>query len=247
VNKITLRQVSDKPIGTLVRPMQLYKGFFFPLEERKNFTAWFTSSKRISCGSQTMKQAAERYEAKTRKTTLSNQFKELCYGDLSLLTNPNNCGGILKDTYVGVVTSFVYYDDGAFHLCESIEKQNRILRNRKNKYHDYYIAFLGITLYHNIDLSTMTGHTEWSYHSKESFQLLYPSYMIYTIEHLAQFEGITNEDSIITSRKQYIVLAVDTKSNKNIVMSSLTNKEVKVLTATKTKTFPPDVGFKVYV
>lgn len=238
--------MSDKPIGTLVRPMQLYKGFFFPSEEKKNFASWFTSSKRITCNGQTIKQASERYEAKTRKSSLVAQFKELSYGDLSSVDSQNDTG-ILKDTYVGVVTSFVYYDDGAFHLCDSIEKQNRILRNKKNKYHDYYIAFLGITLHHNINLSSMTGDTEWIYHKKENFQLLYPSHMVYTVEHLARFEGITNEDALVTSRMQYIVLSTETKENKNIVTSSLTNKEVKVLTATKTKSFPPDVGFKIYV
>lgn len=238
MEKITLRLVSDKPIGTLVRPVQLYKGCIFPHKEKENFGFWFNRSQKIKCSWQSFKSSIESYKQfMGAEKNITKQFEELRLGDL------NSSETFLKDTYTGVVNSFVYYDNKGYRLCDSVEKQEKLL-SKKSRYRDLHIKFLGIRLYHHVDLQTMQGINEWKYHGQESFDFLYPSESIITLNHLIKFENIKETQNILTSRKEYIVISTGYKQNTaTIALNSLSNKEIKVLSDTKIRCFDPDVGF----
>jgi hypothetical protein len=238
VEKITLRLVSDKPIGTLVRPVQLYKGCIFPHKEKENFGFWFNRNQKIKCSWQSFKGSIESYKQFTgAEKNITKQFEELQLGDL------NKKDSFLKDTYIGVVNSFVYYDNKGYRLCDSLEKQEKLL-SKKSRYRDLHIKFLGIRLYHDIDLEKMQGVNEWKYHAQEGFDFLYPSESIIALNHLIKFEDIKETQNIVTSRKEYIVISTGYKqSTATIALNSLSNKEVKVLSDTKIRYFDPDVGF----
>jgi hypothetical protein len=238
VEKITLRLVSDKPIGTLVRPVQLYKGCIFPHKETENFGFWFNRNQKIKCSWQSFKSSIESYKQfMGAEKNITKQFEELQLGDL------NKKDGYLKDTYTGVINSFVYYDNKGYRLCDSVEKQEKLL-SKKSRYRDLHIKFLGIRLYHDIDLQKMQGVNEWKYHKQEGFDFLYPSESIVALSHLVKFENIKETQNIVTSRKEYIVISTGYKqSATTIALNSLSNKEVKVLSDTKIRYFDPDVGF----
>lgn len=238
MEKITLRLVSDKPIGTLVRPVQLYKGCIFPHKERENFGFWFNRNQKIKCSWQSFKSSIESYKQfMGAEKNITKQFEELQLGDL------NKKDGSLKDTYTGVINSFVYYDNKGYRLCDSVEKQEKLL-SKKSRYRDLHIKFLGIRLYHDIDLQKMQGVNEWKYHKQEGFDFLYPSESIVALSHLIKFENIKETQNIVTSRKEYIVISTGYKqSATTIALNSLSNKEVKVLSDTKIRYFDPDVGF----
>jgi hypothetical protein len=243
VEKITLRSLSDQPIGMLVRPAQLYKGFIFPHEEKKNFGSWFTKTKKIKCMYQAYRDANNFYQMflNNQEKNIIEQFQELKFGNLGTLQETP----IQNDCYVGVVTSFVYYHNRSYHICDSIEKQQKLL-SKKSKYKDVYIILLGIRLYHGVDLNQQIGITEWKYHALEGFDLLYPSHLVITLQHLINFESIKLENNIVTSRKEYVVIDIaETDPPKNIAASSLTNKEIKILTDVKTRYFEPNVSFKL--
>ncbi len=238
MEKITLRLVSDKPIGTLVRPVQLYKGCIFPHKETENFGFWFNRNQKIKCSWQSFKSSIESYKQfMGAEKNITKQFEELQLGDL------NKKDGYLKDTYTGVINSFVYYDNKGYRLCDSVEKQEKLL-SKKSRYRDLHIKFLGIRLYHDIDLQKMQGVNEWKYHKQEGFDFLYPSESIVALSHLVKFENIKETQNIVTSRKEYIVISTGYKqSATTIALNSLSNKEVKVLSDTKIRYFDPDVGF----
>lgn len=240
MEKITLRQVSERPIGTLVRPVQLYKGCIFPHKEKENFSFWFSRNQKIKCMHQSFKTSIENYKSfMGQDRNITKQFEELQFGDL------NKQFGLLTDTYTGIVTSFIYYDNKGYRLCDSLEKQEKLLI-KKNRYRDIHIKFLGIRLYHDIDLNLMQGKNEWKYHSQEHFDLLYPSEYILTLKHLMKFEAIQETQNIVTSRKEYIVLSTGFKTNlATIALNSLSNKEVKILTDTKIRFFEPNIAFSI--
>lgn len=238
MEKITLRLASDRPIGTLVRPVQLYKGCIFPHKEKENFGFWFNRNQKIKCSWQSFKSSIENYKQfMGREKNITKQFEELQLGDL------NRKESFLKDTYTGVVNSFVYYDNKGYRLCDSVEKQEKLL-SKKSRYRDLHIKFLGIRLYHDIELQTSQGVNEWKYHQKEGFDFLYPSECIISLNHLIKFENIKETENIITSRKEYIVISTGYKPlQATIALNSLSNKEVKVLSDTKIRCFEPDISF----
>ncbi|NBP14298.1 hypothetical protein EBU95_07840 [bacterium] len=240
MEKITLRQVSDKPIGALVRPVQLYKGCIFPNKEKENFGFWFSRNQKIKCSHQSFKSSIENYKVfMGQEKNITKQFEELKFGDL------NESNNLLRDTYTGVVTSFVYYDNKGYRLCDSLEKQEKLLA-KKNRYKDLHIKFLGIKLYHDVDLQSLEGKNEWKYHSQEHFDFLYPSEFVITLKHLIKYEAIKQTQNIVTSRKEYIVLSTGVKPNlATIALNSLSDKEVKILTDTKIRFFEPNVAFSV--
>lgn len=176
-----------------------------------------------------------------REKNITKQFEELQLGDL------NKDYGFLKDTYTAVVNSFVYYDNKGYRLCDSLEKQEKLL-SKKNRYKDLHIKFLGVRLYHDTDLQLMQGANEWKYHGQEHFDFLYPSESIITLSHLIKFENIKETENITTSRKEYIVISTGYRQNiATVALTSLTNKEIKVLSDTKIRSFDADVGFTTKV
>ncbi|NBP01510.1 MAG: hypothetical protein EBU90_15495, partial [Proteobacteria bacterium] len=194
MEKITLRQVSDKPIG------------------------WFSRNQKIKCSHQSFKSSIENYKVfMGQEKNITKQFEELKFGDL------NQSNNLLRDTYTGVVTSFVYYDNKGYRLCDSLEKQEKLLA-KKNKYKDLHIKFLGVKLYHDVDLQSLEGKNEWKYHSQEHFDFLYPSEFVVTLKHLIKYEAIQQTQNIVTSRKEYIVLSTGIKNNlATIALNSLSN------------------------
>lgn len=239
---IKIKKIKNEPIGKLVRPIKLYKGYVFPTNSQENFSFWFTQTKKTECLFQTQKDSVAVYKCFLGdfSKNLMNQYKELEFGNL----NKHDSNFIING-YCGVVTGFIYYFNKEYHICRSEKEQNAIIKKSK-KNSNINISFLTVKLYKKIDLGNKKGLDEWSYHSSESFELIFSVDEVILLDRIIEIEKILAGNSIKTKRGEHIVLSVQRKEKTpNISISSLSDLYVKILTKNNLRELKLNIQFDI--
>jgi hypothetical protein len=216
VANFKLKKIKDEPIGKLIRPIKLYKGFIFPneIKKNKNFSEWFSSSVRLQCRFQSTKEAVTSYKifSKSLDKNIIKQYKELSLND----TIDHNK---ILNGYAAEITGFIYFYKKEYHLCKSKKEEAAIIKKIKNG--NINILFVIVKLYKNVDLKKEKGLEEWDYHSTESFELIYPVKQTILLNYILKIESVMPGQSLKSTKQEYIVLSKERKDNLNIIYNSL--------------------------
>lgn len=212
-----IKKIKDEPIGKLVRPAKLYKGYIFPdkIKNTQNFSSWFSPSIKMQCKFQTTKEAKISYKnfLKSFNKDIIKQYQELGLDD-SIDENK------ILNGYTAEITGFIYYYKGEHHLCKSKKEETLILKKSK-KMANFNISFAIVRLFKKVDLERKKGLNEWSYHSTESFELIYPIKDVVLLDYILEIEAVEPGDLLKSNKQEYIVLLTEQKKNLNIVFNSL--------------------------
>lgn len=239
--KHKIRKIKDEPIGKLIRPIKLYKGYIYPTNIKENFSSWFSQTKKSECLFQTQKDSVMIYKLYTDNLNknIIEQYKTFNFGNLKQSNN-----GIV-DGYCGVVTGFIYYFNKEYHVCRS-EKEQAAMIKKSKKNSNIQVSFLLVKFYRKIDMENKKGLDEWEFHSSESFELIYPVDDIILLEYLLNVENIEPGYSIKSSKGEHIVLETARFENSiNIITNSLSDIKITILTKNRIKNLDPSVFYLI--
>lgn len=235
------KKIKDEPIGKLVRPKKLYKGYIFPNEIKfnQNFSSWFTPNIKLQCKLQTTREAQITYKnfSKSHTKDIVKQFKELNLRDE---IDENQ----ILDGYVAEITGFIYYYKGEYHLCKSKKEEIAMIKKSK-KIANFNISFLVVKLFNSADLKKEKGLNEWSYHSIESFELIYQTKEVVDLKYILEMKAVVPGTALKTSKQTYIVLLNERKPKLNIIFNSLSLNKLYCLGQNKLKYIKADIFYSI--
>lgn len=227
-NKAKFKKIKDEPIGKLVRPIKLYKGYIYPTNTKENFSFWFSQTKKTECLFQTQKECLRSYKnfiGDYNKNILS-QYKNLKLGNFRHNEK-------IVDGYCAVITGFIYYFNKNYHLCNNLKEQNSIIKKSK-KNSNIKISFLVVKLYKKTDIENKKGLDEWEFHSSESFELIYPADQIISLDYIVELENLKPGYSVKNKRNEHIILETFVNEfAQNVVIHSLSKVVIRILTKRK--------------
>jgi hypothetical protein len=243
VEIIKYKKVKDEPIGKLVRPIKLYRGYIFPtnIKLNQNFSAWFTNTVKMQCLFQTTAESNCLYKQYTKnsKKDILQQFKEFNFKDT--IDNLNILNG-----YTAEITGFIYYFKQQYHVCRTKKEESAmILKSKRSK--NLNISFGIVKFYNKVDLSKKKGLEEWIYHSSESFELIYPIKDLISLDHILKLEFIKPGSSLKTTKQEYIVLNVTQNEKNNIIFHSLSLYNIFCLSQTSIKKIKLNISYTLTV
>jgi len=219
VGNIKIKKIKDEPIGKLVRPLRLYRGFIFPMNVKlnENFTSWFTNSIKMQCLFQAPVDLNHSYKQylKNSKKDFLKQFKELSLEDS--INDLNILHG-----YTAEITGFIYYHNREYHICKTKKEESAMIHKSKRS-SNFNISFAIVKLYKNVDLAKKKGLNEWIYHSLESFELIYSIKELVCLDYILNLEAVKPGETLKTRKQEYIVINIEQNKKYNISYRSLSS------------------------
>jgi hypothetical protein len=125
------------------------------------------------------------------------------------------------ETYVGVVSSFIVFHQGAYKFVNNREEAEKILSSNKR----YVVRGVGLKLYYTKDLTAGWEPTEVS-----TIQWFYRPMHLIDLETIESYESICVGDMLVFKKTQALVTGIKTLKRKKFwATCSWTRKKITIL------------------
>lgn len=125
------------------------------------------------------------------------------------------------ETYVGVVSSFIVFHQGAYKFVNNQEEAEKILSSNKR----YVVRGVGLKLYYTKDLTAAWEPTEVS-----TIQWFYRPMHLIDLETIESYESICVGDMLVFKKTQALVTGIKTLKRKKFwATCSWTRKKITIL------------------